>query len=360
MTNEMPEHLLAMFTPGAFLFRACSVFLSAPSGKATRLERERYHAILDDLLEAARAGGFENADELDALVVSNEWLKTHNDAMTLRGQMRLEALDNAEAKWRATGDPSHMIGVYNLLDDGFTAKDITRTSDGKIRITRVNNKTGEQVVSDASPEDFQKGVNFLRDPKATRQQEAKAALQDELQRWMLKRIAEQGLNQTKVQTLKNDGKLEQIDAKGEIDERLARLRADASLKAAGIRVQGSMTLAQFRASRSGGGGDPVRSREVLADGTILAMTKSGKTFIVTDDNGNPRISSKAVDQAMKIDEKVSNSTAALGKKPEEVKEMAKEKRKTIIDSVTPKPIAPRAGSGAKVNGRPIESFWGDK
>jgi hypothetical protein len=70
MTNEMPEHLLAMFTPGAFLFRACSVFLSAPSGKATRLERERYHAILDDLLEAARAGGFENADELDALVLA--------------------------------------------------------------------------------------------------------------------------------------------------------------------------------------------------------------------------------------------------------------------------------------------------
>lgn len=192
--------------------------------------------------------------------VSNEWLKTHNDAMTLRGQMRLEALDSAEAKWRATGDPSHMRDAYNLLDDGFTAEDITRTPDGKIRITRVNNKTGEKVVNDATEEQFQKGVNFLRDPKATRQQEAKAAMQDELQQWMLRRIAEQGLNQTKVQEIRNTGqvqiqglmnggKLEQIGTKGEIDERIARLKADVNLKEAGIRVQGSMAVAQMRSDQ---------------------------------------------------------------------------------------------------------------
>lgn len=194
--------------------------------------------------------------------VSNEWLKTHNDAMTLRGQMRLEALDSAEAKWRATGDPSHMKDAYNLLDDGFTAKDITRTPDGKIRVIRVNNKTGQEMVIDASPEDFQKGVNFLRDPKATRQQEAKAAMQDELQAWMLRRIAEQGLNNNRVQEtknagqvvvqgLQNTGRMDQIGTKGEIDERIARLKADANLKEAGIRVQGSMAVAQMRGDQKG-------------------------------------------------------------------------------------------------------------
>lgn len=309
--------------------------------------------------------------------VSAEWLKTHNDAAALRGQMRLEALDQAEARFRATGDPSHMKAAYNLLDDGYTTTDIVRTPDGKIRITRVNDKTGQTDTRDATEEQFQAGINFLRDPKATRQQEAKAALQDELQQWMLKRIAQQGLNQatvqdkkndgaTKVQGLKNDGKLDQIDAKGDIDERIARLKADASLKEAGIRVQGSMTLAQFRAAHRGGGsggglsGANLFKTETQADGSILAIRRDGSSYVLTDDNGNPRVSTKAVDQAMKIDQQVGSDMSALGKKPEEVKQMAVEKRKEIVGSVTPKPIAPRAGSGAKVNGRPIESFWGDK
>lgn len=312
--------------------------------------------------------------------VSNEWLKTHNDAMTLRGQMRLEALDNAEAKWRATGDPSHMKDVYNLLDDGFTAEDITRTPDGKIRITRVNNKTGEKVVSDASPEDFQKGVNFLRDPKATRQLEAKQALQDELQQWILKRIAEQGLNQTRVQSLKNDGKLDQIDAKGEIDERIARLRADAGLKQAGLRIQGAMSVAQLRASRSGGGGGSgggsdkrIHSVQTMADGTVLAVTKGGDSFLLTDDNGNPRVSTKAVDQAMKATDLVGKSLGAMQNTPEQNAAAGAAVVKGMANNVRPPPIAPRAGGGAApapvagprpapaktVGGKPVQSFWGD-
>ena len=312
--------------------------------------------------------------------VSNEWLKTHNDAMTLRGQMRLEALDSAEAKWRATGDPSHMKDAYNLLDDGFTAKDIARTPDGKIRITRVNNKTGEEVVSDAAPDEFQKGVNFLRDPKATRQQEAKAAMQDELQAWILKRVAEQGLNQTKVQTLKNGGKLEQIDAKGEIDERIARLRADASLKQAGMRIQGSMSVAQLRASRSGGGGGSgggsdkrIHSVQTMADGTVLAVTKGGDSFLLTDDNGNPRVSTKVVDQAMKASEQVGKSLGAMQNTPEQNAAAGAAVVKGLASNVRPPQIAPRAGGGAAptpaagprpapaktVGGKPVQAFWGD-
>lgn len=311
--------------------------------------------------------------------VSNEWLKTHNDAMTLRGQMRLSALDQAEAKWRATGDPSHMKDAYNLLDDGFTAEDITRTSDGKIRITRVNQKTGEKVVNDATEEQFQKGMNFLRDPKATRQLEAKQALQDELQQWMLKRIAEHGLNSNRVQETKNAGRVEQIDAKGEIDERIARLRADAGLKQAGIRVQGSMTLAQFRAANRGGGsgsganGSNLFKTETQADGSILAIRRDGSSYILTDDNGNARISTKAVDQAMRASDQVSKGPGAMQNTPEQNAAVGAAVVKGLANNVRPPPIAPRAGGGAApapaagprpapaktVGGKPVQSFWGD-
>jgi hypothetical protein len=319
--------------------------------------------------------------------VSNEWLKTHNDAMTLRGQMRLTALDQAEARWRATGDPSHMKDVYNLLDDGFTAKDIARTPDGKIRMASVNNKTGEEVVSDATEEQFQKVINFLRDPKATRQLEAKQALQDDLQQWMLKRIADQGLanakvqdvknaGQEKVQGLKNGGKLDQIDAKGEIDERIARLRADAGLKQAGIRVQGSMTLAQFKASRAGGGGSGSKySLRELADGTILAINQRdpSDTQVLTDDNGNARVSAKAVDQAMKAADQVSKGLGAMQNTPEQNAAAGAAVVKGLANNVRPPPIAPRASGGSApapvagprpapaktVGGKPVQSFWGD-
>ena len=96
MTNEMPEHMLALFT-GAFLFRACSVFLSAPHGEATSVERERWNSILNDLLDAARAGGFEHPDELDARVLAGERLTWRlvvlaHMAAHCMGQERIEAI----------------------------------------------------------------------------------------------------------------------------------------------------------------------------------------------------------------------------------------------------------------------------
>jgi hypothetical protein len=66
------DGMFTLRTPGASLFALCASVLGAPRSESTQADRRRFHAVLCELLDAARAGGFEHADELDALVLSGK------------------------------------------------------------------------------------------------------------------------------------------------------------------------------------------------------------------------------------------------------------------------------------------------
>jgi len=57
---------------GASMLTLCASVLSAPPGRMEAADRRRFHAVLVEMLEAARVGGMPEAgaDELDALTLA--------------------------------------------------------------------------------------------------------------------------------------------------------------------------------------------------------------------------------------------------------------------------------------------------
>lgn len=73
ITDHTPD-TKGLFTmqAGASMFATAAAVLSAPAGEATHHDHRRFHAVLCELLDAARAGGFPDdlADELDGYVLA--------------------------------------------------------------------------------------------------------------------------------------------------------------------------------------------------------------------------------------------------------------------------------------------------
>lgn len=73
ITDHTPD-TEGMFTmqAGASMFATAAAVLSAPAGEATLTERNCFHTVLCEMLDAARAGGFPDdlSDELDAHVLA--------------------------------------------------------------------------------------------------------------------------------------------------------------------------------------------------------------------------------------------------------------------------------------------------
>jgi hypothetical protein len=61
-------------TAGASALAICASVLGSPRGESTAADRHRFHAVLCELLDAARAGGFPEAyaDELDAWTLAGK------------------------------------------------------------------------------------------------------------------------------------------------------------------------------------------------------------------------------------------------------------------------------------------------
>lgn len=73
ITDHIPDtEGLYTMQAGASMFATAAAVLSAPAGEATHHDRRRFHAVLCELMDAARAGGFPDdlADELDAYVLA--------------------------------------------------------------------------------------------------------------------------------------------------------------------------------------------------------------------------------------------------------------------------------------------------
>lgn len=68
-----PDGLFTM-RGAASMFSIAAVALSSPKGESTADDHRRFHAVLSELLKAARAGGFPDghADELDALMLAGK------------------------------------------------------------------------------------------------------------------------------------------------------------------------------------------------------------------------------------------------------------------------------------------------
>lgn len=266
---------------------------------------------------------------------SAEWLKSWADTANLRGQVRSAQIQAADEQYRLTGDPSAYIGVYNQFKDGATAKSLRKLPDGSVELVRE--RDGKEETKVMSAEDFQRGTDFLRNPKLVMEMEAKLALADAKHQALLKEIAE-----------RNKG----------------------SKDVAETRARGTITAAQIRAAaqksggggKGGGGGSGAFKTETLADGRILLTFRDGTQRIAVDDDGNPFTSAKALDQALTGTKIVAGSLSGMQNTPEESARQGARLVRGLSQQVGTPPAKPAAGNKAGTTtstGKPVGSYWGD-
>jgi len=285
------------------------------------------------------------------------FIKNHAEAIPLYTAARQQALGTALQEYSASTDPENVRALrlaqaaYPHIRDGrkITNAKFQQGLNGSFIDASLDN--GETVK--LNPADIPKRVQWaMMNPEQVSKYEMEKMLEG----------------------LKTEGKLKEISARGEEDRKtwgtrgesaveVAKVRGDVARDVAKTRTQGQITVSQLRAAaKSGGGGRSgsggkaayLKSTTPLADGTILANMSDGKSFVVTDDDGNPRVSAKAVDQALAGTKIVAGSLGGMSNTPDQNAAGGAKLVRGLGAAVTPPRNATQPNGGKNFN-----SLWGE-
>lgn len=285
------------------------------------------------------------------------FIKNHAEAMPLYQAARHETLGTALQDFNASTDPDHVKALrlaqaaYPVIRDGrkiVNAMFVPGANGSQLISASLDN--GEKVQ--LNPADVPKRVQWaMMNP-------------EQVSKYEMERMLE---------GLKTEGKLKEIQARGEEDRKtwgtrgdtaqeVAKIRADATRDAAQTRVDGQITISRLRALGSGGRGlaggakgPIVRKTEIQTDGTMIAIMSDGTSRLITDDDGNPRVSAKLVDQALAGTKIVAGSLGGMSNTPQQNAQQGAGLVRGLGAAVTPQKNAAPAGGGKNFN-----SLWGDR
>lgn len=162
--------------PGGML-AGSPVQAAAPQAAAPQARSKAFTPNPQDVLGAYDA----TTAELAKRGRWKDWAASWAKGAQIRGVLRGQALDQAEAQYRATGDPLALAQAADkYVEDGFelTGAQKVLGADGKpaYRMTRRNVQTGKDETRTVTAEQILDGFRFARDPQAVRKAEAETAM----------------------------------------------------------------------------------------------------------------------------------------------------------------------------------------
>jgi len=289
--------------------------LSTPPPTAMAPKAKQSTANPEHILEAYNA----TADELAKRGRWDDWAKVWGKGAEIRTTLRNQALDAAEAEYRASGDPTVFAKkAYKYIDDGhsFVKADKTMGADGKpvYQITRKNDETGETETKPMTAEQLLAGVAFARDPQAVRKAEAGYAMEQRKALLKIQQVKDEEAvkqpNREKLQTMKNDS--------------------------AEARTEYRVDNAPARAGATNADGTPkVQSTYTNSEGYRVALFK----------DGTEKVLGRSGDWAKRVDKLASDlgkGVGGIGKSPQELRTLAEQ---TLLNS-TIAPASPASGASA--------------
>lgn len=125
-----------------------------------------------DRVNASMMAQMRKAIELGRL---SDALQIHAQSMPLRDALRTDALDEAEQKFRTSGDVAEFVPVFNkYVSMGTQIKSLTKEKDGSYKMVGRTDE-GKGFEQNLSPKQMDDYLEYMRSPKAARAMEAKRA-----------------------------------------------------------------------------------------------------------------------------------------------------------------------------------------
>lgn len=283
--------------------------LTAAAAPATPYQPSPQH-----LLDAYDA----RTTELAKRGMVDQWAQSWAKGADLRQHLRGQALTEAEAQYRQTGDPTAFLKVYPYVADGY---DIVKTETGQRQdgepmyiVTRRNQATGQEERVPMTKEQILDAARFAQDPKAVRELEAKVAM--EQVKGMRKIAEEQAL-----EAVRGPGRVRVAEIHAGATRDAATTRADATVKAAGLSADARVDAATVRGGAGGAGGNKVQKTTVDADGFIVNVFKDGSSKRLLLD-GKPVKSGEYSKRVDSLVNQLRKSSAGFGKSETELRTQA--------------------------------------